>query len=101
MLVAVLVVGRLCEATGEVHLAERSCESSALADLLGVVAEMVNPDRLYRALDALLPHKAALERHLKERLGELFKLDYDLLLYEVTSTYPEGQAEQNPQARRG
>lgn len=101
LMVAVLVVGRLCEATSELHLAERLYESSALADLLGVPAEKVNPDRLYRALDALLPHKAALERHLKERLGELFQLDYDLLLYDLTSTYFEGQAEQNPQAQRG
>ena len=47
----------------------------------------VNDDRLYRALDRLLPHKDALETHLKERLGTLFKLEYDLLLYDVTSTY--------------
>jgi len=46
-------------------------------------------------------HKPALEKHLKERLGELFELDYDLLLYDVTSTYFEGQAEKNPQALRG
>ncbi len=43
-------------------------------------ADKVNEDRLYRALDQLLPHKEALEKHLKERLGELFELDYDLLL---------------------
>ena len=56
----------------------------------------MNDDRLYRALDALLPHKAALEQHLKHRLGELFELDYDLLLYDVTSTYFEGEAAANP-----
>jgi len=60
-----------------------------------VCSEKVNEDRLYRALDALLPHKSALEKHLKEKLGELFELDYDLLLYDVTSTYFEGQAEKN------
>jgi hypothetical protein len=49
----------------------------------------------------LLPHKPALEKHLKEKLGELFELDYDLLLYDVTSTYFEGQAEKNAQAQRG
>jgi hypothetical protein len=43
----------------------------------------VNEDRLYRSLDRLLPHKEELERHLKNRLGELFDLDYDLLLYEL------------------
>ena len=63
--------------------------------------EQVNDDRLYRALDRLLPHKAAIEQHLQERLGELFALDYDLLLYDVTSTYFEGQAEGNPLAQRG
>lgn len=64
-------------------------------------AERVNDDRLYRALDRLLPHKQALETHLKERLGALFDLDYELLLYDVTSTYFEGQAEGNGLARRG
>jgi hypothetical protein len=72
-----------------------------LEDLLGVPAERVNDDRLYRALDRLLPHKEALEAHLKRRLGVLFALDYELLLYDVTSTYFEGQAERNPRARRG
>jgi transposase len=68
---------------------------------LGIPDEKVNEDRLYRALDTLLPHKKALEKHLKERLGELFELDYDLLLYDITSTYFEGQADGNPQAQRG
>jgi transposase len=72
-----------------------------MSDLLGVPEEKVNEDRLYRALDTLLPHKKALEKLLKERLGELFDLDYDLLLYDITSTYFEGQAEGNPQAQRG
>jgi hypothetical protein len=60
--------------------------------LLGVPAARVDDNRLYRTLDELLPHKEELEAHLKSRLGELFKLDYDLLLYDVTSTYFEGQA---------
>ena len=64
-------------------------------------AAKVNEDRLYRALDHLLPHKAALEQHLKARLGELFEVQYDLLLYDVTSTYFEGEAAKNPQAQRG
>ena len=101
LMATVLVLGRLCDASSELHLAERFYESSAVAELLSVPAEKVNEDRLYRALDALLPHKAALEKHLKEKLGELFELDYDLLLYDVTSTYFEGQAEKNPQAQRG
>jgi len=101
LMATVLVLGRLCDVSSELHLAEQFYESSALADLLSVPAEKVNEDRLYRALDALLPHKPALEKHLKEKLGELFELDYDLLLYDVTSTYFEGQAEKNPQAQRG
>jgi transposase len=101
LMATVLVLGRLCDASSELHLAERFYDSSALPDLLSVPPDKVNEDRLYRALDALLPHKAALEKHLKEKLGELFELDYDLLLYDVTSTYFEGQAEKNPQARRG
>jgi len=101
LMAMVLVLGRLCDASSELHLAEQFYESSALADLLGVPAEKVNEDRLYRALDALRPHKPALEKHLKQKLGELFELDYDLLLYDVTSTYFEGQAEKNPQAQRG
>ena len=76
-------------------------ERTALSDLLGVPVDKVNDDRLYRALDVLLPHKAALERHLKERLGDLFELEYDLLLYDVTSTYFEGECARNPQAARG
>jgi transposase len=89
------------DCSSELHLAEHGYEASALAELLGVPATKVNDDRLYRALDPLLPHKAALEQHLKQRLGELFQLDYDLLLYDVTSTYFEGAAAANPQAQRG
>src|ERR1035441_7903927 len=94
----ILILGRLCEPSSELHLAEHLYQASALSDLLGVPDEKVNEDRLYRALDTLLPHKKALEKLLKERLGELFDLDYDLLLYDITSTYFEGQAEGNPQA---
>jgi transposase len=96
-----LVLARLCEPASELHVAEHFYRHSALEDLLGISAEKVNDDRLYRALDALLPHKKALERHLQERLGRLFKLDYDLLLYDVTSTYFEGEAAANPLAQRG
>jgi transposase len=97
----VLVLARWCLPSSELHLAEQSYESMALADLLGVPAEKVNHYRLYRTLDQLLPHKEALEKHLKQRLGELFQVEYDLLLYDVTSTYFEGEAEKNPQAQRG
>ena len=97
----VLILGRLLDPSSELHLAEQGYEASALAELLGVPAAKVNDDRLYRTLDRLLPHKPVLEKHLKQRLGELFDLDYDLLLYDVTSTYFEGMAAANPQAQRG
>ena len=98
---AILVIARLCEPASELHIAEDWYRRTALDDLLGVPEERVNDDRLYRALDRLLPHKQALETHLKQRLGALFALDYELLLYDVTSTYFEGQAEGNGLARRG
>ena len=98
---SILVVARLCEPSSELHIAEDWYRRTALGDLLGVSAERVNDDRLYRALDRLLPHKQALERHLVQRLGELFDLSYDLLLYDVTSTYFEGIAAYNPLAQRG
>jgi transposase len=98
---AILVIARLCEPSSELHIAEDWYRRTALDDLLGVPTERINDDRLYRALDHLLPHKEALEVHLKERLGALFELDYELLLYDVTSTYFEGQAAGNALARRG
>jgi hypothetical protein len=98
---AILVVARLCEPSSELHIAEDWYRRTALEDLLGVSAERVNDDRLYRALDQLLPHKEAIEQHLVRRLGELFDLSYDLLLYDVTSTYFEGLAAGNPLAQRG
>jgi len=100
-MVAVLVLARLSEPSSELHIAERWYRGTALEDLLALPAPLVNDDRLYRALDRLLPHKPALEQHLVARLGALFALDYDLLLYDVTSVYFEGLAEANPLAQRG
>jgi len=97
----ILILARLCAPSSELQIAAHFYEASALSDLLGVPAHKVNEDRLYRALDQLLPHKEELERHLKNRLGELFDLDYDLLLYDVTSTYFEGEAKRNGLAQRG
>src|SRR5271157_302109 len=101
VMAAVLVLARLCEPSSELHIAEDWYRRTALEDLLGLAVERVNDDRLYRALDELLPHKQAIEQHLVKRLGELFDLSYDLLLYDVTSTYFEGLAERNPLAQRG
>ncbi|MDO8654877.1 MAG: IS1634 family transposase, partial [bacterium] len=96
-----LVLMRLCEPSSELRIAEELYERSALGDLVGIPAGKINGDRLYRALDKLLPQKAELEKHLKERLGQLFRLEYDLLLYDVTSTYFEGESEDNKLAKRG
>lgn len=101
MMAMTLVLMRLCEPSSELRIAEHLYERSTLTDLLGIPADKVNDDRLYRALDRLLPHKVDLEKHLKGRLGELFDLEYDLLLYDVTSTYFEGAGDSNGQAQRG
>ena len=93
---AVLVLARLCEPSSELHIAETWYRGTALEDLLALPAPLVNDDRLYRALDRLVLHKTALERHLVARLGELFALDYDLLLYDVTSIYFEGGGRGQP-----
>src|SRR5262249_51255631 len=70
-------------------------------DLLGVPDRAVTKDRLYRTLDRLLAAQGAIEEDLKARLGTLFQLEYDLLLYDLTSTYFEGLAAENDLARRG
>ncbi len=101
MMSLALVLWRLCEPSSELHMVEHLYDKSPLGDLLGIPADKMNDDRLYRALDKLLPRKIALEKHLKGCLGELFNLEYDLLLYDVTSVYFEGEAADNGQAKRG
>ena len=98
---AVLVAARFCEPSSELHIAEDWYRRTALSDLLQLGDEEVNKDRLYRGLDHLLAYKTELEAHLSQRCGELFAIQNEVLLYDVTSTYFEGQAEANPQARRG
>jgi transposase len=98
---AVLVAARFCEPSSELHIAEDWYRRTALSDLLQLGDEEVNKDRLYRGLDHLLAYKGELEAHLSQRCGELFAIQNEVLLYDVTSTYFEGQAEANPQARRG
>jgi transposase len=97
----ILIIARLLEPSSELFTAEQWYPKTALPDLLGVSEERVDDNRLYRTLDKLLPHKETLEVHLRNRLGELFELEYDLLMYDITSTYFEGQAEGNPLAQRG
>ncbi len=98
---AILTLARFCEPSSELHIADTWYERTALDDRLGVPEQAVNKDRLYRAHDHLLKQKEAIERHLKERFTTLFDAQYELLLYDVTSTYFEGEAKANPQARRG
>jgi transposase len=75
--------------------------STALADLVGTDFSGLNDEALYRNLDRLHPHRELIERELAEREKSLFSLDDTLYLYDLTSTYFEGQAESNPQAKRG
>ena len=98
---AVLVAARLCEPSSELHIAEDWYRRTALCDLLQLEDALLNKDRLYRALDQLVRHKTAIEAHLSRRSGELFAVENEVLLYDVTSTYFEGQAEANPLAQRG
>lgn len=98
---AVLVAARLCEPSSELHIAEDWYRRTALSDLLQLEDLQVNKDRLYRGLDELLEHKDALEAHLSKRYGELFAVENEVLLYDVTSTYFEGQANGIELAKRG
>jgi transposase len=98
---ALLAINRLCAPGSELAIEQRWYPSTALDDLLGIEEGKINDTRLYRCLDRILPHKTKLERHLKERYGELFGAEFDVLLYDLTSTYVEGAAEANPMMRRG
>src|SRR5213075_2740742 len=98
---ALLAINRLCEPTSELAVEQRWYPSTALDDLLQIEDGKINDTRLYRCLDRILPHKTKLERHLKNRYGEIFGAESDVLLYDLTSTYVEGAAEKNPMVRRG
>jgi len=98
---AILTIARFCEPSSELHIADTWYRRTALEDLLGVPAERIHTRRLYEGLDVVLSHKEELEKHLKGRLGDLFDLKYDLLLYDITSTYFEGQCAGNPMAKHG
>jgi len=96
----ILVIARLLEPASELYTAEQWYPRTALAELLGVPIDRVDDNRLYRTLDELFRLKEPLQVHLKQRLGNLFALEYDLLLYDVTSTFFEGTAD-FPMAQRG
>ena len=97
----ILSLGRFCAQGSELSLSEHWYATTALDDLLGVQSEEVYDNRLYRGLDEMLPLRDALFGHLRERYQSLFGSRFEFLLYDVTSTYFEGQAERNPQAQRG
>src|SRR5580700_11322652 len=98
---AVLAINRLCAPGSELAVEERWYPATALDDLLEIEEGKINDTRLYRCLDRILPHKTKLEQHLKQRYGELFGAEFDVLLYDLTSTYVEGAAEKNPMVSRG
>jgi transposase len=98
---AVLAINRLCDPGSELAVEQHWYPSTALDDLLHIAKGKINDTRLYRCLDRLLPLKTKIEQHLKQRFGELFQAEFDVLLYDLTSTYVEGAAEENSMMRRG
>jgi transposase len=96
-----LVVNRLIEPGSEFRLHRHWFDHSAMDVLLGRDFAVAEKDRLYRCLDRVLEHKPELFVHLQQRWKDLFQAEFDLLLYDLTSTYVEGEAEGNPKARYG
>jgi transposase len=100
-IIKILVTSRFYQPSSELYIAEHLYEHSAMEDLFGMPAQHLYDNLLYRGLDKLLPHKDGLQRHLKERMGALFGIEYDLFLYDVTSTYVEGDHEGSDLCKRG
>src|SRR6202453_2677939 len=98
---AILAIARFCQPRSELHIETTWYRDTALDDLLNVPSAKVHTDRLYAGMDQVLPHKEAIEKHLRGRVGELFAPSQELLIYDVTSTYFKGQCADNPQAKRG
>jgi hypothetical protein len=96
-----LVVNRLLDPGSEFRLHRQWFLTSAMDELLQTDFAVAEKDRFYRCLDRLLEHKQELFVRLKEKWADLFGADFDVLLYDLTSTYFEGEMEQNPKARRG
>lgn len=97
----VLTLGRICAQRSELALSEHWYATTALDDLLGISVGEIHENRLYRGLDELLPLREKLFEHLRERYQNLFDSRFEFLLYDVTSTFFEGQCARNPQAQRG
>jgi transposase len=98
---ALLAMNRLCDPGSELAIEQRWFPATALDDLLGIEENKINDSRLYRCLDRILPHKTKLEQYLRQRYGELFAAEFDVLLYDLTSSYVEGAAPKNPMMKRG
>ena len=96
-----LVVNRLIAPGSEFRVHRQWFDQSAMDVLLGQDFQVAEKDRLYRCLDRVLQHKQDLFVHLQQRWKDLFQAEFDLLLYDLTSTYVEGEAEQNPKAKYG
>jgi len=101
LVAAVLGINRLCAPGSELAIEQRWYPATALGDVLHIEEGKINDTRLYRCLDRILPQKTKLEQHLKQRYGELFGAEFEVMLYDLTSTYVEGAAEANPMMRRG
>ena len=96
-----LVVNRLIDPGGELRVHRQWFLQSAMDELLGVDFAVAEKDRLYRCLDRLLEHKQDLFVWLKQKWADLFQADFEVLLYDLTSTYFEGAMEENRKAKRG
>jgi len=92
---------KLCGQASELGIAEEWYGRTALEDISGIQAARLNDDRLYRALDRVGEHKDRLCEHLMQRYRDWFGVRFEFLLYDVTSTYFEGQALGNQKAARG
>lgn len=97
----ILSIARLCNPSSELHIAEHWYDKTALDDLIGVSEYKINGDRLYRGLDHILKHKDDISKHLQNRYKDLFGVEFEFLIYDITSIYFEGQCKKNPQAKRG
>lgn len=96
-----LVVNRLIDPGSEFRLHRQWFDRSAMGELLEADFAVAEKDRLYRCLDRILAHKQELSVYLCQRWQDLFQADFDVLLYDLTSTYIEGEGEQIPKARYG
>jgi transposase len=101
LVLELLVVNRLIDPGSEFRVHRQWFDQSAMDVLLGVDYAVAEKDRLYRCLDRILEHREELFQHLQQRWKSLFDVQFDVLLYDLTSTYVEGEAELNPKAKRG